>query len=167
MDVHVLVEKQRQEIDMLLRVQNEKFISVLQRLSSQHISSVLKKKNEEITKANTKMIELQNHVWKLETGNQLWQRTARDAEAAVVALKSALERVRKESNEASSECCSSSNPRTPEKIVLSCRTCRSRDSCMLILPCRHLCSCKTCDWMNQLCPVCNSVKNGSVEVLFQ
>ncbi|KAK1326135.1 hypothetical protein QJS10_CPA01g00375 [Acorus calamus] len=93
MDVHVLVEKQRQEIDILLSVQNEKFKSVLQQLISQHIPSVLKKKDEEIAKANTKMMELKNHVWKLETENQLWQRPARDAEAAVVALKSALERV--------------------------------------------------------------------------
>ncbi|KAK1272865.1 hypothetical protein QJS04_geneDACA009637 [Acorus gramineus] len=176
-------QQQQREIDLFLLIENERFRLVLQRLIGQHTSTVLKnfesrvsyilnKKDEEITKANTKMIELVNYVWKLETEKQLWQRTAWEAEAAVVTLNNALQRV-KESDDASSECCSSSDDRTVADarttegmVVVPCRVCASRDSCMLMIPCRHLCCCRTCDDKVQLCPVCSSAKNCSIEVFF-
>ncbi|KAK1326646.1 hypothetical protein QJS10_CPA01g00374 [Acorus calamus] len=65
---------------------------VLQQPKQQKILNAL---NEEITKANMKMMELVNYVWKLETEKQLWQRTAWEAEAAVVTLNNALQQLYK------------------------------------------------------------------------
>ncbi|KAM7250329.1 hypothetical protein ACFE04_022212 [Oxalis oulophora] len=45
-----------------------------------------------------------------------------------------------------------------------CRNCKKEESCVLILPCRHLCLCTVCGSSLHICPVCNSSKNASVHV---
>ncbi|KAK1298927.1 hypothetical protein QJS10_CPB14g00030 [Acorus calamus] len=155
---------------------NEKFKSIFHRLAGQHmqyvmnnfesgVACMLKKKDEEIANAITTVTTLKNHVFKLEGENFLWKKVAKDNGADLRTLKGELERMKREIaavGDAGSECCGSSNP----KMLIPCRICGSRDSCMMMLPCRHMCSCRNCDRINQLCPVCNSVKNASVEVLF-
>lgn len=45
-----------------------------------------------------------------------------------------------------------------------CRNCGKGESCVLILPCRHLCLCKVCGSTLHICPVCKSFKTASVHV---
>lgn len=45
-----------------------------------------------------------------------------------------------------------------------CRKCGREESCVLILPCRHLCLCPVCGSSLNTCPICNSFKTGSVHV---
>ncbi|TKY68564.1 BOI-related E3 ubiquitin-protein ligase 3 [Spatholobus suberectus] len=45
-----------------------------------------------------------------------------------------------------------------------CRKCGKEESCVLILPCRHLCLCTVCGSSVHACPVCKSFKNASVHV---
>ncbi|CAJ1978410.1 unnamed protein product [Sphenostylis stenocarpa] len=45
-----------------------------------------------------------------------------------------------------------------------CRKCGKEESCVLILPCRHLCVCTVCGSSLDSCPVCKSFKNASVHV---
>lgn len=47
---------------------------------------------------------------------------------------------------------------------LMCKTCRSKEVSVLLMPCRHLCVCKACDVLIRVCPVCNVMKTASVEV---
>lgn len=47
-----------------------------------------------------------------------------------------------------------------------CRRCNSRSSCVIFLPCRHLCSCKACEALFDSCPICRMVKKSSIEALF-
>lgn len=51
-------------------------------------------------------------------------------------------------------------------MMMVCRFCNSRNSCMLLLPCRHLCSCKACEPFIDACPLCKSPKTASIEALF-
>lgn len=51
------------------------------------------------------------------------------------------------------------------KTTMVCRGCNSRSSCVLFLPCRHLCSCKACEAFLDSCPVCQTVKKASIEAL--
>lgn len=46
-----------------------------------------------------------------------------------------------------------------------CRKCGKVESCVLLLPCRHLCLCAVCGSSVHNCPVCNSVKNASLHVI--
>ncbi|KAK1322469.1 hypothetical protein QJS10_CPA03g02292 [Acorus calamus] len=180
-----LFEKQRQEIDRLLYTHNEKLRLLLQQLRNQHVSTVLKwmdskashivrKKEKDIADANFKTVELEIELRRLEQEIQMWQRKVREAEDNVLALNGAIEQVREGNrfssvaDDASSCCCCSSSSNLPsEVVVIPCKVCCSRDSCMLMLPCRHLCACKSCDGVIQSCPICNSVKRGSIEVFFQ
>ncbi|RZB97307.1 putative BOI-related E3 ubiquitin-protein ligase 3 isoform A [Glycine soja] len=45
-----------------------------------------------------------------------------------------------------------------------CRNCGKEESCVLILPCRHLCLCTACGSSLHICPICKSFKTASVHV---
>lgn len=45
-----------------------------------------------------------------------------------------------------------------------CRNCGKVESCVLLLPCRHLCLCTVCGSSLHTCPICKSTKNASVHV---
>ncbi|CAL0333670.1 unnamed protein product [Lupinus luteus] len=45
-----------------------------------------------------------------------------------------------------------------------CRKCGKEESCVVILPCRHLCLCTVCASTLQICPTCNSFKNATLYV---
>ncbi|KAE8706129.1 putative BOI-related E3 ubiquitin-protein ligase 2 [Hibiscus syriacus] len=45
-----------------------------------------------------------------------------------------------------------------------CRNCGKEESCVLLLPCRHLCLCTSCGSTVHTCPACKSTKNASVHV---
>ncbi|MED6205356.1 hypothetical protein PIB30_016943 [Stylosanthes scabra] len=45
-----------------------------------------------------------------------------------------------------------------------CRNCGKGESCVLILPCRHLCLCTVCGSSLHTCPICKSIKTASVHV---
>lgn len=45
-----------------------------------------------------------------------------------------------------------------------CRNCGKEESCVLILPCRHLCLCTICGSTIHSCPICKCPKNASVHV---
>ncbi|XP_050225277.1 probable BOI-related E3 ubiquitin-protein ligase 3 [Mercurialis annua] len=45
-----------------------------------------------------------------------------------------------------------------------CRNCRKEESCVLLLPCRHLCLCTVCGSSLNTCPICKATKNASFHV---
>ncbi|XVE93862.1 hypothetical protein REPUB_Repub01dG0231300 [Reevesia pubescens] len=49
--------------------------------------------------------------------------------------------------------------------IMVCKCCNSRTSCVLFLPCRHLCSCKDCAAFLDYCPVCRTAKKACIEAL--
>lgn len=49
---------------------------------------------------------------------------------------------------------------------LLCKICCARDACMLILPCQHLCACKSCGINLIVCPICYSAKDIVIEARF-
>lgn len=49
--------------------------------------------------------------------------------------------------------------------TMACKACNSRASCVLFLPCRHLCSCNSCEGFLDRCPLCATAKEGTVEAL--
>ncbi|XP_062115823.1 probable BOI-related E3 ubiquitin-protein ligase 3 [Humulus lupulus] len=53
---------------------------------------------------------------------------------------------------------------TSNNINRLCRNCGKEESCVLLLPCRHLCLCTVCGSSLHTCPICKSTKNASVHV---
>ncbi|KAE8692226.1 putative Ubiquitin carboxyl-terminal hydrolase family protein [Hibiscus syriacus] len=45
-----------------------------------------------------------------------------------------------------------------------CRNCGEEESCVLLLPCRHLCLCTVCGSRLLICPICKSPKNAILHI---
>ncbi|KAJ6310864.1 hypothetical protein OIU76_015560 [Salix suchowensis] len=186
-------EKQRQEIDHYIRLQNERLRLVLQEQKRQQLGlllnkleskalPILKQKDEVIALAAKRTGELEEFLKKLEFENQTWQRMAQENEAMVISLNNKIEQLRENASgclnngaEDAESCCDVSGRAEegfldaaddiPRKMVMACKGCNSRNSCILFLPCRHLCSCEACEAFLDSCPVCQTPKKASVEAL--
>ncbi|PIA27851.1 hypothetical protein AQUCO_07500038v1 [Aquilegia coerulea] len=184
-------KKQRQEIDQVIALQNERLRLALQEQRKQQqfillkrleskAQSLLRQKDEDLAKARRKTMELEDCIRKFEMENQAWQRVAQENESMVIALNNTLEEVREnacylalaDAEDAESCCCESSssiknrgiNEERLLKKKMTCKGCNVEKSCVLFLPCRHLCSCKSCESLLDFCPVCKSVKKGWMDV---
>ncbi|KAK6120874.1 hypothetical protein DH2020_023714 [Rehmannia glutinosa] len=177
------IEKQRMEFEQFINLQNERLRLAIQHQRKQQISLIVKKyeskaqflltqKQEEITKAANRTMELQEFLKRMEIENQSWQRVAKENESMVASLNSTIQRLRESQSlsanaaEDAESCCQNGEEKE-EKIEnkMVCKGCNSRNSCVVLLPCRHLCSCKDCEVFLDSCPVCRMVKKGSIIAL--
>ncbi|XP_047940282.1 E3 ubiquitin-protein ligase BOI-like [Salvia hispanica] len=154
-------ETQRFEIHHYLNTQNERLRMALQeqtalllRSYESKIQSLLKQRDDEISRAGRRKMELEECVRRMEMERVTWQRLAQEGEATAASLRARMK-------EAGS--CCVEREREPRKMV--CRCCNSRKSCVIMLPCRHLCSCTDCDAFLDCCPVCNVAKKATLEAL--
>ncbi|KAK4740359.1 hypothetical protein R3W88_004056 [Solanum pinnatisectum] len=177
------MEKQRIEIDHFINSQNEKLRWVLNEQKKQQLALIwrkyeskleflLKQKDDEIAKAGNRTKELEEYIKKMEMENQAWQRIANENEAIVMSLNNTIEQLRESgyclstNGEDAESCCDVHDEDEQETKKMICKSCNSRSSCMIFLPCRHLSSCKPCDSLLHQCPVCGIPKKAAIEALF-
>ncbi|MBA0809869.1 hypothetical protein Gohar_001901 [Gossypium harknessii] len=117
---------------------------------------------------------------KTEMESEWWERLAKANEAMVMDLSNTMEQVKEElirvsnkntAEDTESHCCGSCDQRDDQQgekktKKVACKHCRFRSSCVLFLPCRHLCSCISCEAFLDSCPVCKSVKEASMNVFW-
>ncbi|KAL0739454.1 hypothetical protein Bca4012_015664 [Brassica carinata] len=184
LDVHM--EKQRQEIDQFIRIQSERLRYALQEQRKQETETILRtmktkalvlmaQKEEEMSRALSKNIELENLLRKMETENQTWQRMAHENEAMVASLNSTLEQVRERAATCSDDATAAEDEGSfcgggdgdgfpGKKINSCCWNCGSSgETRVLFLPCRHLCCCTGCEAGLVLCPICGTPKKNRIE----
>lgn len=183
------IENQRIEIDHYINSQNERLRMALQEQRKQQtallmkkyewkIESLMKRKEEEMLKAANKKVELLECLRRMEMERQAWQRLAQENEATAASLNSTIQRLREAASSGAAEdaesCCLEREREEEreggtwgeqETRKMVCRCCNSRNSCVIMLPCRHLCSCRDCDAFLDSCPVCNLPKKASLEAL--
>ncbi|KAK9666786.1 hypothetical protein RND81_14G211100 [Saponaria officinalis] len=196
------LEKQRQEIDKYINLQNERLKFAIQEQRKQQLREAIKKlelkavqllkqKDDEISEATKKSLEFQEIIRKLEVENQAWQKVASQNEEMVLSLSNTLEQLQQQNQQQqgcsssssncvddAESCCNISdnnekNTSVAEKTEENrgvdtkklCKKCKTRKVSMLMLPCKHLCCCKSCDAVIDVCPVCKSPKMASIEAL--
>lgn len=176
------MEKQRIEIDQFITLQNEKLRWVLNEQKKQQLALIWRKyeskveflvkhKDEEIAKAENRRRELEEFLKKMEIENQAWQRIANENEAIVISLNHTIEQLRESgyclstNGEDAESCCDVHEEEEEETRKMICKSCNSRFSCMIFLPCRHLSSCKPCDSLLHQCPACGIPKKATIEAL--
>ncbi|XP_073065600.1 probable BOI-related E3 ubiquitin-protein ligase 3 [Primulina eburnea] len=176
------IEKQRMEIDRFISLQNERLRQVLQEQRRSQISIMMKKyeskiqsllqqKDEEILKATNRRMELENLLRRMEIENQTWQMAAKEKEAIAASLNSKIQRLREtaclsiNAAEDAESCFRSEENEEHNTRKIICRCCASRKACVIMLPCRHLCSCKDCEAFLDSCPVCKMVKRATLEAI--
>ncbi|XP_010911797.1 E3 ubiquitin-protein ligase BOI [Elaeis guineensis] len=184
-----LLEKQRDEIDQYLLLQSNRLRAALHLQRKQHTASLLRRlesktsflliqKESELARARKRTVELEACLKRAEEERETWQRIAKEKEAIAVGLNHALEQVcqpcfsstggSSPEVEAATASCSGhplamEEPRAVMGMGL-CKACGSRESRVLLLPCRHLSACDRCEAFLDACPLCGSIKAGSVEV---
>ncbi|CAN6938951.1 unnamed protein product [Brassica oleracea var. botrytis] len=145
----------------------------------------LRVKDEERERIGKINHALEERVKSLSIENQIWRDLAQSNEATANNLRANLEEVLAQVNDlagaglanvnaecdhdAQSCCGSSSGEETVRRTVVvakgrMCRNCGEEESCVLVLPCRHLCLCGVCGSSVHTCPICRSPKNASVHV---
>ncbi|KAI3460418.1 hypothetical protein Pfo_017081 [Paulownia fortunei] len=182
------LEKQRLEMDWFLELENQRLRSILLEETRQQaillqkyesrIHSLILQKDGELTVARNKTTELQDFLKGAEMEAKAWRKKAAENEAIVCDLNNRLNRVREidymfpnaaKEYDAVSFCDSSSSNTGRKKTEehserMACKLCKARSSCVVFFPCRHLCCCKSCDALSGQCPVCETVKETSLEV---
>ncbi|KAK8622259.1 hypothetical protein V6N13_117182 [Hibiscus sabdariffa] len=163
-EIDQFILSQNERLRLLLQQQSKQQIAVLLKQIESKASSLFNQREQEIQKARNKTTELQNLLEKLETDNHAWRKMARESEAMVVSLNKKLEILREQAADAES-CCEIEDGERRRKTTMVCKRCASPSVCVLLLPCRHLCSCKDCEAFLDSCPVCTTEKKASIEVL--
>ncbi|CAH8330187.1 unnamed protein product [Eruca vesicaria subsp. sativa] len=145
----------------------------------------LRVKEEERERIGKMNHALEERVKSLSIENQIWRDLAQSNEATANNLRANLEQVLAQVNDLTTtgaglenananadddaeSCCGSSSgeEKTVRRTVVArmCRNCGEGESCVLVLPCRHLCLCGVCGSSVHTCPICRSPKNASVHV---
>ena len=169
---------QNAKLRLMLQEQGRQQVAALLRKLESRSLSMLREKDQEIAQAAKKRVELEDYLRKLEAENQAWQRVAQENEAVALSLHKTLEEMKERAsygfNNDAESCCDEEEGTGEngegefEQItreMMLCKSCHSRASCFLFLPCRHLSSCKACDAFLEACPVCGVPKRGSIETL--
>ncbi|XP_010537778.1 PREDICTED: probable BOI-related E3 ubiquitin-protein ligase 2 [Tarenaya hassleriana] len=159
----------------------------------QGVMKRLRAKEEEREKLEDLNNALEERVKSLAIENQIWRDLAQTNEATAQALRTNLEQVLAQVKDMhippvggarlglscadAGSCCGSNDgsgeEEDVERRVLAgeaqdkgrmCRSCGEEESCVVLLPCRHLCLCGVCGSTLHTCPICRSPKNASVHV---
>lgn len=146
------VEKMRREVAEKQNRHWRAFLAAAEETVSDHIRA----KQAEIEAIGRLNQSLENHVATLSLQNQVWRELARSNEAAARVLRANLAQA--------AEPAASSTGSSDSAADRRCRVCDSAESCVLILPCRHLCLCGSCGACVDVCPVCDSDKTVTINV---
>lgn len=158
------------------------------------VGKILREKEVEIENMNRKNRELVERIKQVAVEAQSWHYRARYNESVVNVLKNNLKQALAQGADQVKEGCGDSevddaastyNPSHDHGLGLTgvmpsvsllgskastsgeqmaCKACRTKEVSMLLLPCRHLCLCLHCEGFIDVCPVCQSLKNTSVQV---
>lgn len=138
---------------------------IMQRYESR-IRALMLQKDEELAIARNRSRELQDSLKGAEMEARAWEKKATEKEAIVSDLNSRLKQVMEDDDDAVSFCDSSSEEPCKEKMMKGCcKLCQAGRLCVVFFPCRHLCCCKSCEGLLGHCPICDTVKEASLEVV--
>ncbi|GFP95236.1 E3 ubiquitin-protein ligase boi, partial [Phtheirospermum japonicum] len=144
----ILEEQKRQQAVLLLECESR-------------IKNLMLQKDEELALARNKTSELQDFMRVAEMETKAWEKKAIEKGAIAADLQTRLNQVK--------------NNKVPnpgggveskiEKMMGGyCKLCQLKSLCVVFFPCRHLCCCKSCEPLLGHCPVCQTVKEGCLEV---
>lgn len=144
--------------------------------------SIVKEKDEELAESRKKVVLLADALIRERKEKEEWKNIVQGNEAVIFAPTGIVQQAQSSVSRNKQGVGSSSRAlrRGREKgkgkekqtegakfSFIPCRSCGSQFSCMLLIPCQHLCACKTCVAFLDACPVCNVKKIDSIKVSFE
>ncbi|XP_073128856.1 probable BOI-related E3 ubiquitin-protein ligase 3 [Henckelia pumila] len=173
-------ERQNLEMNWFLHLENQNLRSLMQDATRKQaivlhkhyesrIKFIMQQKDEQLSNARNKAMELQELLRRAEMEAKAWETKATEREAIVSDLDNKLKRFRLKENSLCDSSSSSSNTKEMEKTKeesrkIVCKSCEARRSCVVLFPCKHLCCCTACEPLLGHCPVCGTLKEASLEV---
>lgn len=188
LEIDTIISQHTKKIRLELEERQKQQARLLAAAIGGGVMKKLKEKDEQIQRMSKLNLVLQERVKSLYVENQLLRDLAQTNEATANSLRTNLEQVllhvggeERVSAGAGVEedvesCCGSSEHGKGEQEKEEgssgyndrrCKRCGERESCVLLLPCRHLCLCNVCgsgSQQLQACPVCDSPMNATLHV---
>lgn len=182
LDTDRLVSHHMEKVRIEIEEKRKKRARIIMEAIEGGMMKKLQAKEDEIAKIGKLNFALEERVKSLRIENQIWRELAQSNEATANALRSNLEQVlasqmvKEEqlgggggAEDDAESCCGSGGGEEDERAgeggrSRMCRNCLREESCVLLLPCRHLCLCTVCGSNSHVCPVCKSAKSASVHV---
>ncbi|XP_039066940.1 probable BOI-related E3 ubiquitin-protein ligase 3 isoform X1 [Hibiscus syriacus] len=192
-DIDNELQRQDSEFDRFLKVQGDRLRqSVLEKVQANHLQTIslveervfqkLREKEAEVENINRKNMKLEERMEQLTMEADAWQQRAKYNENMITALKFNLQQVHAQSRDSkegsgdsevddTASCCNGRAidfhllcKENSNKELMTCKVCAVNEACMLLLPCKHLCLCKSCESKLSFCPLCQSSKFIGMEV---
>lgn len=184
------IKIQEEHLAKGVRELKQRHISSLLAAMEKGVSKKLHEKDREIENINRKNKELMERIKQVADEAHIWHNRAKHSESVVNALKSNLQQAISQGADQGKEGFGdneiddaasyidpnnylnfSGDPAKPRpwnyqglSEHATCRACKTREVSMLLMPCRHLCLCKECDTLSNVCPVCQLIKTNSFQV---
>lgn len=181
------IKIQEEQLAKGVRDMKQRHIASFLNTIEEGVSKKLREKEAELENMNRKNRELTERIKQVATEARNWQSRAQYNESVVNILKNNLQNAISQGVDQGKEGFGDSEVDDATSYIdptnyltvagargksiaggghehLTCKACRSREVCILLMPCRHLCVCKECDGYISVCPVCNIPKSASVEV---
>lgn len=152
------------------------------------VARKLREKDLQIESMNRRTLELVEQIKQQSMEVQSWQNKARYAESVANVLKGNLKQAIAQGADQGREGCGDSEVENaasschPNRLFggfleagtssgkgavteqVACKSCKRKEVCILLTPCKHLCLCEDCVGFVDFCPICRSVKTGSIQV---
>ncbi|PAN37942.1 hypothetical protein PAHAL_7G134100 [Panicum hallii] len=176
-----LYHHQGLEIDALVTLESERMRAGLEEVRRRHARALLaavertasgrlRAAEAELERALRRNAEVEEKARQAGAECQAWMGVAQSHEAVAAGLRGTLEQLLQSPRAAASvgeaedarSCCFEA---PAAGAAPSCRSCGGGGACVLLLPCRHLCLCLSCEAGVDACPVCGAAKNASLHVL--
>ncbi|XP_047306823.1 probable BOI-related E3 ubiquitin-protein ligase 3 isoform X2 [Impatiens glandulifera] len=167
--LRVQVEQLRQEILEKVETNQMRTISYVE----QKVIEKLRVKEDEVENINKMNMKLEHQIEQFAVEAHMWQQRSEYTENMINELGFSLEQINARTGGDSKEGCGDSevddtascyNDQTRPTTTVTCKICKAKGVCMLLLPCKHLCLCKDCENGIRVCPICQSLKIMSLEV---
>ncbi|CAL5027708.1 unnamed protein product [Urochloa decumbens] len=181
------------EIDALVTLESERMRAALEEARRRQARALLaaafraasgrlRAAEAELWRALRRNAELEEEARQVAEECEAWMGVARSHEAVAAGLRATLHQLLHspqapasvggcdgDAAEDAQSCCfeapAANDEAATKPAAPSCRACGGGEACVLLLPCRHLCLCPSCEAGVDACPVCAAAKNASLHVL--
>ncbi|KAE8715271.1 putative zinc finger protein [Hibiscus syriacus] len=167
-------ENQNERLISTLREQRKQQLAILLNRMESKALYLMRRKEDELAGATKKRRELEASLRKVEMESDSWRRLAKANETTLTDLSNTLQQVNESQVRAPNTAqdaesifsASFDREETSNDNKMVCKHCSTGSSCVVFLPCRHLCSCHSCEPFLRSCPVCKSIKEASINVFW-
>lgn len=186
--IDIFLQLQNERLRCALQQQNKKQITTLLNSIEPNALARVRQTEQDLATVTRRTRELEECLKMAEMEAEAWKRMAMENEAMVLGLNNMLGQAREslcwasinggpaQDSESVCECDWAEGGKTAVQEnetaggvgtrKTGCKGCKTQRSCVVFLPCKHLCACRECASLLAMCPVCKSVKEGTVEVFF-